>query len=66
MCCGEVLREVGESVLGCGEGKKRCGERCGEMCWSVGEVWESVGGGVEKYVEVWGFVECMGEGVGKC
>ena len=27
--CGEVLGEVWESVLGCKEGKGRCGERCG-------------------------------------
>ena len=40
MCgCGEVLGEVWENVLGCGEGKRRCEERLG---------------GVGKCVGVWG------------
>ena len=27
-----------ESVLRCGGGEKRCGGRCGEVCWGVGEM----------------------------
>ena len=44
MCWG--VREVLESVLGCGEGRGRCGgcgEVLGEVCWSVGEVRGDVG-----------------------
>ena len=64
------------SVLGCGIGEGRCGERCGEVlgrcgkgCWDVGEVKGDVGrsvlecgGGKERW-GVWGSV---GGGVGKC
>ena len=38
--CGEVLGEVWKRALGCGGGKgrceggkRRCGERCREVCW---------------------------------
>ena len=69
-----------ESVLGCGEGKRRCGE----VCWGVEGVEKCVGlsgkcGVCGKALgEVWGSVlgygkgkvrcgeRCVGVGVGKC
>ena len=44
------MGECWKRVLGCGGGKGSCGERCGEMCWGVGEVRGDggVGGDVGK------------------
>ena len=50
-------------MLGCGGGKGRCGERCREVCWGVGEVKGDVG---FVGVEVWGSVLGCGGGKGRC
>ena len=55
--CGEVLGKAWESVLGCRKSKGRdgvwgsVGERCGIVCWHVGEV-ERNGGCGEMLGEV--------------
>ena len=64
-------------MLGCGEGKGRCGKvcssvrggvgkcwgSCGEVCVGCGEVCWGAGGGVGK---CWGGVGGVEEGVEKC
>ena len=59
-----MLGEVWESLLGCGEGERRC---VGKSVGVRVKMWKSVWGGVEgvkKRVGGVGKVECVGEGVG--
>ena len=67
--CGEVLGEVGESVLGVeGDNMEKCLGRCGKVCWVVeggaggcGEVLRKVCWGVgEERGEVWGCRKVLG------
>ena len=47
--CGEEWRKVWGSVLGCGRGEERCGERHGDVGRGAGSVEKDVG----KCVRVW-------------
>ena len=69
--CEKVLRDVWVSVLGCGEGKGRCGEVCWSVgggagkCWERFSVWRGVGKCVGCVENCWGVYGNVGGGVGK-